>query len=110
MERQRARAHLSDYQWLCQNHPRPLKPLQKVRAPKRIRKQQLLAEQRKKIIELRFGEYRENYADLNPVRIKYSLAEIARMLGLKATTVRTLVQRYVTIGCIKAFNRTLPAW
>ena len=87
LERMRIRGHLSDYQWLLNNYPYPAKvkrvPKQARKAKKEKKLNRMLDATRKKIIEMRFGKYEEYYKDLEPIRIKYSYAEIGRILFLR---------------------------
>jgi hypothetical protein len=72
------REQVTDYQWMLQNFAGRSKAKKEVK-PKRKKKQIMLAETRIKVIELRFGVYKEIY-DPETAVIKHSVKNISQMV------------------------------
>jgi hypothetical protein len=77
-ERKQTREQVTDYQWMLQNFAGRPKDKKEVKT-KRKKKQMMLAETRKKVIELRFGVYKEIY-DPETAVIKHKVKNISLMV------------------------------
>jgi hypothetical protein len=94
---------MSDYRWLCENFAgRPQK--QRIKKPKRLAKQIMLAETRIKVIEMRFGQYKDIY-DPETAVIKHTVVTVSKAVRSNYHQVQQVLKEYMKHGYVRCFFR-----